>query len=274
MRDSSPEPTLADIIRLICKARLYIISGAIIALVLAAVLLQFIPASYRAVMIVAPADGYALGDYASSHGGSTSTYDKVVSLPFWRPMEPEGISTDFYRFVQIARGPAAAAILLKDAAVKKRLGARVHGSPDYLAEYMGRHVDIQPVGATPLRKMTYYHPDKEFAAAFLRKIHLVADQMIRRDRRKTAQARIAYLTGSLNKTANPDHRRIITGLLMQQEHILMLANLDEAYAAIVVEPAAASAKPMWPDRPMLLAGFAFIGAFSGYLFWAWRRMTR
>ncbi len=274
MRDAPTEPTLADIIRLVYKARWFVMGGTLAGLLAALIILSLVPASYRAVMVIAPADGYALGDYASSHGGSASTYDRVVSLPFWRPMEAEGISTDFYRFVQTARGPAAAAILLKDEAVRNRLGAGIHASPEYLADYMARHVDIQPVGATPLRKMTYYHPDKEFAAAFLRKIHLVADQMIRRDRRKTAQARIAYLSGSLNKTTNPDHRRIITGLLMQQEHVLMLANLDEAYAAIIVEPAAASAKPAWPDKPMMLAGFAVLGAVCGYLLWALRRITR
>lgn len=274
MRDASPDPTLFDLLQLFFKARWYVAIGMVTALVLAIVALALIPSSYRATMIIAPADGYALGDYASSHGGTANTYDKIVSLPFWRPMEAEGISTDFYRFVQTARGPAAATILLKDAAVRRHLGDDALASPGYLADYLTRHVDIQPVGATPLRRISYYHPDKEFAAAFLRKIHLVADQMIRRDRRRMAQARISYLTQSLEKTTNPDHRRIITGLLMQQEHILMLANLDEPYAAIIVEPAAASAEPLWPNKTMLISGFALIGALAGYGLWAWRRAIR
>ncbi len=274
MRDSSPDLTLADLLQLLFKARLFMAGGAMIGILIAILLLSILPASYKATMIVAPADGYALGDYASSHGGSTSTYDKIVSLPFWRPMEMEGISTDFYRFVQTARGPSVATILLKDEMVRAQMTGEAQISPDYLAEYMARHVDIQPVGATPLRKLTYYHPDKNFAAAFLRKIHLVADQMIRRDRRRMAQTRIKYLTQSLEKNTNPDHRRIITGLLMQQEHILMLANLDEPYAAIIVEPAASSAQPAWPDTPMTVGGFALIGALCGFALWSWRRAAR
>lgn len=262
---------IIDVTAHIYRARWRVLCGALAGVIAAVVLLSFVPQSYRAVMVVAPADGYALGDYASARGGSASTYDKIVSLPFWRPMEPEGISTDFYRFVQTARGPAAADILRRDETIRIRLPDEVMASPSALSDYMTRRVDIQPVGATPLRRMSYYHPDSDFAAAFLRKAHLVADQMIRRDRRRMAQARIDYLSASLEKTANPDHRRIITGLLMQQEHILMLANLDEPYAAIIVEPASASAKPVWPDKPMTIAGFALIGAMLGYFYALWRR---
>jgi hypothetical protein len=268
---SGGDLNIIDVTQHVYKARWRVIFGALIGAIAAVILLSVIPSSYRAVMIVAPADGYALGDYASAHGGTSATYDKIVSLPFWRPMEPEGISTDFYRFVQTARGPAAAEILRKDDTIRTALADKDMASASALSDYMTRRVDIQPVGATPLRRITYYHPDPEFAAAFLRKAHLVADQMIRRDRRRMAQARIDYLSASLERTANPDHRRIITGLLMQQEHILMLANLDEPYAAIIVEPAAASARPVWPDRPMTIAGFALLGAMLGYLYAVWRR---
>lgn len=269
--NGSQELTLFDVMRDVYRARRHVFVGILLGLLAGAVIIGTVPAAYRAVMIVAPADGYALGDYASSHGGTTSTYDKIVSLPFWRPMEPEGISTDFYRFVQTARGPSVADILLKDDSIRRSLPDSVLESPSSLSAYMMRNMDIQPVGATPLRRMTYLHTDADFAAAFLRKAHLVADQMIRRDRRHMAQSRIRYLTDALNRTANPDHRRIITGLLMQQEHILMLANLDEPYAAIIVEPAASSAKPVWPDIPVTFGGLALIGALIGYVLSFWKR---
>ena len=38
----------------------------------------------------------------------------VQSLPFWRPKDQEGASTDFYRFIYTLRGSAAAEILMKD----------------------------------------------------------------------------------------------------------------------------------------------------------------
>lgn len=265
------EASLSDIVRGLHAARRSIIAGLLLGLMLACLVVLLLPRSYRAVMVVASADGYALGDYASAHGGTTSTYDKIVSLPFWRPMEPEGISTDFYRFVQTSRGPSVADILLKDDNILKTLPDGAIENAASLSDYNMRRVDIQPVGATPLRKLTYYHPDREFAAIYLRKLHLVADQLIRRDRRRMAQARIDYLSTALTRTSNPDHRRVITGLLMQQEHILMLANLDEPYAAIIVEPAFASAKPVWPDIPLTFGGLALIGAFCGFAVHALRK---
>lgn len=264
--------TLFDLMRDIRAARRHVLVGALAGAALAAILVFSLPSYYRAVMIIAPADGYALGDYASAQGGTAGTYDKIVSLPFWRPMEPEGISTDFYRFVQTVRGPAVADILRKDETIRAALPDKATQAASALSHYMARRVDIQPVGATPLRRISYHHPDPDFAAAFLRKAHLVADQMIRRDRRRMAQARIDYLSASLERMVNPDHRRIITGLLMQQEHILMLANLDEPYAAIVVEPAFASAKPVWPDKAMSIAGLALIGAMLGYFYMLVRRI--
>ena len=221
-------------------------------------------------MIVAPADGYALGDYASS-----IQYDRIAALPFWRPKDQEGASTDFYRFTYMLRGPSVAKILMLD---KNVLGKINEGrkenikTEEALAQYLEKNLHIDPLGASPLRQITYHHPDAEFSAALLRKLHLVADQMIRRDRRKQSQSRIDYLNTALSKTVNPDHRRGITNLLMQQEHIQMLANLDEAYSAIIVEPASHSPKPLWPNNVLTYAMAVFLGVFIGFFFWSlWRK---
>ena len=144
-------------------------------------------------------------------------------------------------------------------------------TPEELAIYLERNVRIDPLGATPLRRLSYLHPNPDFASALLRKLHLVADQMIRRDRRRQSQSRIDYLQNSLRKTTNPDHRKGITNLLMQQEHIQMLANLDEAYAAIVVEPASTLPKPAWPNKPLSFAVALFIGLMLGFMIWSIRQ---
>lgn len=251
------------------RAKLFMIIGLVIALIGAFIFLTIATPTYKASMIVAPADGYALGDYASS-----SQYDAIAALPFWRPKDQEGASTDFYRFVHTLRGSAAAKILMTDQNVLKRINETLSTKitkPEALAVYLNRKLRVDPLGASPLRKISYNHPDAEFAAAMLRKIHLVADQMIRRDRRRQSQSRIEYLDNSLRKTNNPDHRKGITNLLMQQEHVQMLANLDEAYAAIVVEPASSSPKPTWPNKPLILFISSFLGLLFGYSAWALRR---
>jgi hypothetical protein len=266
------EPTLTDLLKSFWDARIFIAAGAGISLVIAALLVLLCTPLYRAEMIVAPADGYALGDYASS-----STVDRSISLPFWRPMEPEGISTDFYRFVYTVQEPAVAAILMKDKKVvagireDNRTLRRLpvdKWTPALVSEYFVKKIKVEPLGATALRRLTYNHPNPEFAADLLRKVHLVADQMIRRDRRRQSQSRVDYLKEALGKTNHPDHRKGITDLLMQQEHVQMLANLDEAYAAIVVEPASSSARPVWPRRALILPLFLLMGMAGGFSIWS------
>lgn len=261
------EPTLLDLIRSVWAARFSILFFAALFCGIAFMVILLSTPRYRAEMILAPADGYALGDYASSVSDG-----EALTIPFWRPQEAGGVSTDFHRFVFTVQGPAVASILLKDSSVLSGIARdgvtsrRKDGwSAEELSDYLSRRLKIAHLGATPLRKISYTHPDPAFAAAFLRKIHLVADQLIRRDRRRQSESRIAYLNKSLETTLNPDHRRGIANLLMQQEHIRMLANLDEPYAAIVVEPPAARPRPVWPDRPLLLAAFGLTGAGIGYL---------
>ena len=269
MSMSEKELSLNDLLKSFWQAKIYIFIGVVLAFIIAVSFLFSVTPKYKAEMIVAPADGYALGDYASS-----AQYDQIASLPFWRPKDQEGASTDFYRFIYTLKGAAAATLLMQDDSVlrgiKQDTKDPIH-TPEELAIYLERHIEIDPLGATPLRRLHYSHTDPEFAAALLRKIHLVADQMIRRDRRRQSQSRIEYLQNALNKTMNPDHRKGITNLLMQQEHIQMLANLDEAYAAIIVEPASASPKPTWPNKPLVLGVFILMGAFLGYLLYIIRR---
>ena len=257
------ELSLGDLIKSLWQAKSYIVIGMIIMGTLALIFLVFATPKYKAEMIVAPADGYALGDYASS-----IQYDQIASLPFWRPKDAEGASTDFYRFIYTLKGTAAAKILMKDDNVLKGVTRDTDDTiktPEELSIYLMRHIQVDPLGATPLRRIHYKHPDAEFASAMLRKLHLVADQMIRRDRRRQSQSRIEYLENALHKAVNPDHRKGITNLLMQQEHVKMLANLDEAYAAIIVEPASSSPKPTWPNKPLLFGVFLLLGALGGYI---------
>lgn len=263
----SSEPTLADLLKDVWQAKIHMLVFAAAFLVMAFLIVIVSTPLYRGSMIVAPADGYALGDYASSVSDGDS-----MNIPFWRPREASGVSTDFYRFIYTMKGPAAAAILLKDNAVLAGIAKdgswashADHWTAAELSDYLERHIRIQNLGATPLRKISYDHPDPVFAALFLHKLHLVADQLIRRDRRRQSESRIGYLETTLQKTANPEHRRGIANLLMQQEHIQMLANLDEPYAAIIVEPPSSTPKPVWPDKILLFGVFAMIGAMVGYI---------
>jgi capsular polysaccharide biosynthesis protein len=261
------DPTLAEILSSLWKAKTYCLLGLALGICVAAGIIMTATPLYQGTMIVAPADGYALGDYASSVAEGQS-----LDIPFWRPKDQEGVSTDYYRFIYTLKGPSVAAILLKDKTVLSGIAKdsswknlATDWTPEDLAAYLDRTIKIEHMGTTALRRITYNHSDPAFAAAFLRKLHLVSDQLIRRDRRRQSESRIAYLEEALQKATNPDHRKGIAQLLMQQENIRMLANLDEAYAAIIVEPAAHSARPVWPDKLLLFAICAVVGMMVGYM---------
>lgn len=257
------EPSFKELMEDVWSAKVYVLTGAVCAVLAVFVFLAFATPRYQAKMIIAPADGYALGDYASA----VST-ERVANLPFWRPSDPEGVSTDYYRFIHTLRGPSVADILMKDKSVVDGIDPGEEWTREKLADYLDRRIKIEPLGATPLRQIAYQHPDQEFASMLLRKVNFVADQLIRRDRRRQSQNRVEYLETSLNTTRNPDHRKIITNLLMQQEHIQMLANLDEPYAAIVVEPAATGPKPYWPKPALFYPAGLLLGGFIGFLIWS------
>ncbi len=98
---------LADLIGDILREKFYMIVMVALYAVMAFLFLKISTPHYRASMIVAPADGYALGDYASMIDN-----ERIAAMPFWRPMDQEGVSTDFYRFIHTIRGPSVGEILL------------------------------------------------------------------------------------------------------------------------------------------------------------------
>jgi len=94
------------------------------------------------------------------------------------------------------------------------------------------------------------------------------DARIRAGAKESAAARIAYLEETLGRTANADHRRVLAGLLMEQEHIHMLATMPEPFAARVIEPPAVDARKVWPRTLPSVLIFAVLGAGAGFALFA------
>ena len=130
------EMSLLDVFKALWSAKLYILLCTVICLIAAFIFMAVVQSTYKATMIVAPADGYALGDYASS-----VQYDRVAALPFWRPKDQEGASTDFYRFMHTLRGTAVSEILMKDETTISRLNKEVSHNiqkPEALSVYLDK----------------------------------------------------------------------------------------------------------------------------------------
>lgn len=267
--------TLAGLLCEFWQGRFFILTGLAAGLLAAAIFLLSAAPHYKAEMVLAPAN--------PMNGAEVSSLladDNLFALRYLVQRAGVGNSSDFMRFESIYAGPSVAAELLKDPQIRQGLAADRtflfsegfdRFSPEALADYIGKRVRLSPVGATPLRRMQYEHPGRAFGPYFLERIHELTDEHIRRKLRADAARRVAYLQKAIGETKNPEHRRALTTLLLEQERLLMLASIESPYAAAVVEPPSAGIKPSWPKIWLVLPGFMAVGAFIGYVLFGLRR---
>jgi len=273
--DPRYEPGLTDLFRQIWRARLFILAGIATGFLLAGITVISAVPQYKATMIVGPAnpmDGAEMSSLLAN--------DNLFALRYLVQRVSSSQSTEFLTFENIFNGPSVADILAKDAQTLGMLtrdrrfhfqqGARQWSAPK-VHDYLRAQVNISPVGGSPLRELFYAHPDPEFAQHFLTLVHGITDSLIRGQIARETTARILYLKDAISATQNPDHRRALTTLLMEQERLKMLVSLEEPYAASVIEPAAIAARPVWPDGYLIFGGLMFLGAAAGFMFHRTRR---
>ena len=268
LSENQHEETLADLMREIWAGRSFVLGGLLVGLVCALGFMALAVPHSEAQVVLAPANPMNM---SSAHKGQGNNNDVVLSR--------ENLS--FARFEASFKGAAVAGLLLRDPEItaglqKDRafqfLRTERGWSPEKLAEYISERVVVDPVGETPLRTLSYLHPDQDFAVTFLHRLHHVTDGLIRHGMRKDVNERIAYLNTAIAETMNPDHRRAMTDLLMEQERLKMLVSIDQPYAASVVVPAAHSVKPAWPDAVLVYVSFIAVGAFLGFVVFSLRKL--
>ena len=264
------ERTLSDLRGDIMAASAWIIFGILSGTLFALVFIFLATPYYRAQMIVAPASPL-LGGAEMTAGEGNENFSAL------RYLIQRGVvsgSVDFQRFESMIRGPAVAAKLLQDEKIRLGLsldrplifsGVQQNWTPEDLADYIEKHVRLEPVGASALRRLVYLHPNREFGVYFLHSLHRVTDGLIQSQVRQEVGDRVAYLQQQSERTNNPEHRRALTALLMEQERLLMLASIDQLYAATVIEPPDALPRPFWPDALMIMPVLIFAGALLGFL---------
>ena len=269
------EPTLAELLDDVWRARVVLLAGAVAGIVLALVFMTICVPQYRATMLVAPA--------ASSIGADVNAPlpDKSVSVTQTVRTVPETINFGNYtQFEHTLRETSVAAALLRQpetmAGISKARRFIVGNAPSLetaedLADYLRDHISIEPVGTTSLRRLVYKHPDRQFAVHMLRALHGVADDLIRQESRERIREREDYLQEVLESVDHPDHRRALTMLLMEQEHLEMILAMDEPFAAAIIEPPAAGTHPYWPRAAIVLPVFMLAGMMIGFVLHRVRR---
>lgn len=264
-----PNLTMGDVFEDIWQARRSILGGVLTGLMCAAFFIFFATPFYRAEMVVSPAT-----PMNGAEVSSVGVDNNLSALRYLVQRMGAGNSSDFLRFETLYTGPSVATFLLKDPNILEGLRrdqssgflkAKGDWSPEKLSEYLEKRVKMAPVGSSELRKIYYNHPNRDFGVYFLGRIHALTDGLIRTNLKIQAQERVSYLQKAMTQTTNPEHRRALTALLMEQEHLLMLVSIDQPYAASIVEPPSASVKPAWPDKALVFPALTFAGALIGFV---------
>lgn len=264
-RDIEPElMNFSDVMAMLWRAKFYLLAFAFVCACLAFAFITVAVPHYRAHMIVGPASHMGQGTAAASMIGEGTISVRAEELQS---------TAAFVRFEAIYDGVSVASVLVKDHKILEGLSkddtfrfsySSARFSPEQLSDYLRHRVRLEPVAGTALRRLSYMHSDPEFAAYLVSRLHSLTDEIIRARILVETQERTRYLDNALARTQNPEHRRSLVTLLMEQERLKMMVSLDQPYAASVIEPAAASSKPRWPDPYVIYLVATFIGLVLGF----------
>jgi hypothetical protein len=114
-----------------------------------------------------------------------------------------------------------------------------------------------------LAKVTLLFPDRQFAIEFLSILNATTDTILRQKAIKRTTEYIAYLSDTLAKVTNMDHRLAITQALSEQEKSAMVAKAGSPFSADLFERPWVSSLPSSPRPTRVLAMYMFVGFLGG-----------
>lgn len=260
------EENLLALIHRVWAQRRFVALGSGAGILCALLLLVLLVPHYEATMIVSPVvQNGRSGNFlenGSRNGGAIDSGGQVGTF----------VPEEFTRFEQIFREQSVASVLIKYQDIMQKVsedrGVRFGGteisSAAELAEYLKDKLTWEPLGPSSSRRISYRHPDPEFAVKFLSRVHKITDELIRAQARVETDEQISWIKRELGKTVNPDHRQALAQLLMGEERRRMLISMDRPYAAMVVEPAASRVRPVSPQRLLLVLLASVVGGVAGF----------
>ena len=273
-RDYS-EPDLSDLFASFWSIKLYWGLGIFVGLLLGFTFQVIVQPFYEAQIIVGPVSR-----------GSDTTFAERRDVGY-AALEEDAAAFDFLQYQQVLTSSQAAERLMsigqgrfltgmqRDCAFKSCDRSDVSNwSAHQLADYLKRKVKSYSIGETVLRSIRYRHVDPDFAEELLKRLDVMANDIIRERMVLKAEKRIAYLHESMAAVSNPEHRRAFADLLLQQERELMMARLDEDYAAYKVLPATRKGRVVWPQSTVFVSLFVVVFFVLGLVLGGVRRSSR
>lgn len=265
--------SLTDLLRKAWQGRRMIALGACGGLIAGCLLFISLKPVYEATMIIAPRS-QASEERSMNILSDGSASARGLSISSEIPRE-------FIRFQQVLRENSVALQLSENSAfldkieedTQFRFSVTNDVTKSDLSRYLKKKISLRPMGATSSLLVSYRHPDPSFAQEMLNKLHRVTDDMIREDANRQTIKKIEYLQGEIASNYNPDHRKVLTDLLMLEERNKMFIAMDQPFAADIVEPATASPEKIWPKAFIVIPVFMLLGSIIGF-FWFYFRKTQ
>lgn len=282
------------------QSRWQLLGGAVMGLLLAAILILIITPKYTVHMVVGPVS-------ANGPAGMGTPAARVAELrrtSFNEPVSTDTLS-DYDRYLQLLTSPSTAQILIRNVPDllqtlfpqrwdknkkewylpvtawpeeiirRARGGSAWHApTPEDLAAKLKSMLQTRIIGQTTMRELSLRYPDRGFGLTLLYAMHQAADNVLREEAARRSGAISEYLEKQLQTVRMQEHRAVLTELLAAQERIRILVAVDLPYAADVVEPPTAPLEPDTPQPwPILILG-ALLGLFFAALYNSWPRMHR
>ena len=139
-----------------------------------------------------------------------------------------------------------------------------HPDQDDLSRFLQEQLVVDQSLETGFATVTLKFHDHTESERLLNLILLEADNIIREDKRRDVEARIAYLNRGLARLAIAEEKEELIDILSDQEQEMMMVESDHRYASNLIVPPHAPLKPSSP-LPTIDAGIAFLLACSAWL---------
>ncbi len=200
--------------------------------------------------------------------------------------EQDDAVSDYARAIQLLVSPEVAQNLLqnKKLDIKDRLlskqgigyriksfvwrlaGQRYNAAQDSaaVAQALQHEVQIDAIGRSAMRRITFRHADRNFAIDVLNAVYKASDDHLRKNAAARAVTQSVYLKATLNHVTQSDQRKVLTKLLSEQERTRVLIAVDLPFAAEQVQEATAPSVADWPSVGLVLCFAFLLGAFAGF----------
>jgi hypothetical protein len=266
-----PDYTLGDLLRDCWQGRYVLLACSVVMLAGAFAFCSLVTPRYAVSMTVGPSDKATARDVAGI--GEMPQLSAVQYVAKKAGMLRE--QNDYARYRAILTGHQVAKTLYKKNLQQARQLVRDAAwpwqnienktTPAHVSAALQKLIANRPTGRGEMREISMHHSKPAFARGVLERVHTAADSILRRQAGKKVDQRIAYLKNKLADTQHPDHRNVLTSLLMRQERTKMMISMDQAYAANMVAPPAATPAPVWPLPGIIVPVAGLIGLVLGYL---------